>query len=112
MLHMVRRVAAIAVVGLVVAGCQSVPPDYKPDPSLKTASLPKLQAKIADVCIKAQRQKGSVATSEISKPCGCYAGKALKAMDKTEIDFYREKGYFAESARDKAKAALNSCGLK
>jgi len=100
-------VAAVA-----LAGCQGVPADYKPDPSLKSASVAKLQSKVAEVCVKAQRAKGSVTTGEVSKPCGCYASRALKAMDKSEIEFYRGNGYFADSARPKAQAALEACGLK
>lgn len=109
------RFASRAVMGaafvVMIAGCQGVPGDFKPDPKLKTASIGQLQAGVKDVCIKAQRAKSSSSTSELSKPCGCYASKALKAMDKGEIDFYRNSGYFADSARPKAQAALNSCGL-
>lgn len=94
-----------------LVGCQGVPADYKPDPSLKSASVAKLQGKVADICVKTQRAKGSVSTAEVSKPCGCYASRAMKAMDKDEIEFYRNNGFFADSARPKAQAALNACGL-
>mgnify|MGYP001171486511 CR=1 FL=1 len=110
------RFASRAVMGLtavvLIAGCQGVPGDFKPDPKLKTASAGQLQIAVRDVCIKAQRAKSSASTAELTKSCGCYAGKALKAMDKGEVDFYRTNGYFADSARPKAQTALNSCGLK
>jgi len=105
-----RAVMALGFVAL-VAGCQGVPGDFKPDPKLKTASMGQLQTGVRDVCIKAQRAKSSSSTAELTKSCGCYSGKALKSMDKGEIDFYRSNGFFADSARPKAQAALNSCGL-
>lgn len=109
---MLRRAGLGAAVVLMVAGCQGVPTDYKPDPKLKTASVAQLQSGVAAVCVKAERARSSSSTAELSKPCGCYASKAIKAMDKAEIDFYRANGYFADSARPKAQAARASCGLK
>lgn len=108
----VRRVVLVCVAAAALVGCQGVPADFKPDPSLKSAPVAKLQSKVADICVKSQLAKGSVSTAEVSKPCGCYAGRALKAMDKTEIEFYRTNGFFADSARPKAQAALEACGLK
>lgn len=104
---------AVLVAGLAVAlwGCQSTPPDFKPDPKLKTASMAELQRGVAAACIKVQKAKQSASTAELNKPCGCYAAGAFKAMDKDEVAFYREKGFFADTARPKAQAALNACGL-
>ena len=111
MLSVVHRAGLFAGIVLLVAGCQSVPADFKPDPKLKTATPAQLQASVAAVCVKTQLAKQSATSSSLAKPCGCYASGAIKAMDKTEIDFYREKGYFADSARPKAQAALNACKL-
>ena len=111
MLSAVRRTVLVAGAFLLVAGCQSVPADFKPDPKLKTATLAQLQSNVAAVCVKSQLAKQSATSSSLAKPCGCYAAGALKAMDKTEIDFVRENGYFADSARPKAQAALGVCKL-
>ncbi|MCA0424739.1 MAG: hypothetical protein LCH61_15730 [Proteobacteria bacterium] len=104
------RAVLAAGVALLLWGCQSMP-EFKPDPKLKTASMGELQRGVAASCIKVQKAKQSASTAELSRPCGCYASGALKAMDKTEIGFYRENGYFADSARPKAQAAMNACGL-
>jgi hypothetical protein len=112
MVAWVGRVAGFVLAAGVLTGCQSVPADFKPDPALKAATPAKLQSHVADLCVKSQRAKASVETSQVAKPCGCYARGALKAMDKTEIEYFRANGFFADSARPKAQAALNACGLK
>lgn len=111
MLKSVYRAAIMVGAAVVLLGCQGVPADYKPDPKLATATMPQLQAGVAAACIKTQKAKQSASTAELTKPCGCYAAGAFKAMDKTEVDYYRANGFFADSARPKAQAALNACGL-
>lgn len=106
------KIAAAAAVGLVVVGCQSTPADFKPDPKLKTASISALKSKVAAACVITQRARASLATPVLQKSCGCYADRTLKEMTPAELAFYRESGYFSDSARAKGEAALNSCGLK
>jgi hypothetical protein len=112
MLTVVRRAALVAGAVLLVAGCQSVPADYKPDPALKTESPAKLQARVTEACVKSQRARSSLQTPELRKTCGCYAAATFKAMDKSEVEFYRANGYFSDVTRPKGEAARKSCGIR
>jgi len=107
----IRRYVPLAAIAALVSACQGVPADYKPDPSLKSASVATLRGKIASACVITQRGRSSRSTGELQKGCGCYAGSTWKAMTPPEVTFYRENGYFSDATRPKAEAALKSCGL-
>lgn len=96
----------------VIAGCQGVPADYKPDPKLKSASIASLKSRVQDACVVTQRAKASTATPALQKSCGCYASRTMKELTPTELTFYRETGYFNETARAKGQGALSACGLQ
>jgi len=106
------RLAVVAGVLLLVAGCQSVPGSYTPDPKLKTASMGQLKATVVSACVKTQRAKASLSTGELQTKCGCYANGAFKAMSKDDVSFYRSNGYFSDASRPAAQAALSACGLQ
>ncbi len=106
------RAAIVGGATIVLASCQGVPLDYKPDPALKTETPAKLQARVVEACVKSQRAKSSLQSPALRKSCGCYAAATFKAMDKTELDFYRNNGYFSDTTRPKGQAALATCGLK
>ena len=106
----VRPLATIALV-LALASCQGVPADYKPDPKMKTESVAALKSRVVKACVVTQRAKASLSTPELQKSCGCYAGKTFGAMSKEEVSFYRENGYFNDSARNKGETALTACKL-
>ena len=112
MSSVVSRIATLAGVVLLIAGCQSVPADYAPDPALKSASPAQLKAKVVSACVMSQRAKSSLTTGELQSKCGCYATGAFKAMGKDDIAFYRANGYFSDASRPGAQKALNACGLQ
>ena len=112
MSSVVSRLATLAGVLVFVAGCQSVPATYTPDPALKSASPAQLRAKVTSTCVLAQRGKSSLTTGELQSKCGCYASGAFKAMSKDDVTFYRTNGYFSDASRPAAQKALNACGLQ
>lgn len=112
MVTVLRNAALVAGMGLFLAGCQGVPADYKAPVELKGASVQKLQNFLHDTCIRSQRAKQSLDTQALSKACQCYSQRAIKAVDKADLDFLRDKGYFSDTARPKAQVGFNACGLK
>lgn len=84
---------------------------YTPDPALKRASRSNLTGRVAHACAVTQSRLQKVEEASLSAPCGCYAERALRAMDRTEIASYRATGYFNDSAKAKALDALDSCKL-
>lgn len=84
---------------------------YTPDPALKTASTGNLTGRVRRACTITQARQQSVPEASLARPCGCYAERTLSALDKAEIESYRTTGYFNDSARAKALAALDSCQL-
>lgn len=94
------------------AGASQVPIDYVPDPALKTASLAELERRVARACATTQARLQSVAESTLTRPCGCYASRTMRALAEGELAHYRERGYFDDGARGKALAAIDACGLR
>ena len=110
----VRLFAAIvlsAVATAALAAGSSAPFDYTPDPALRTESRAKLQERIRRACGATQAKLQST-TAAIASGCGCYASRTLNALDRAELEAYRNTGYFNDSARGKALAALDACKLK
>ncbi|HRJ69025.1 MAG TPA: hypothetical protein PK812_05390 [Beijerinckiaceae bacterium] len=112
MWNVVRNAVVAAGLGVVLVGCQGVPANYKPPVDLKNASVPKIQNYLHDTCIRSQRAKQSLDTQALSKACQCYSQRAVKAADKADLDFLRDKGYFSDAARPKIQTVFNACGLK
>ena len=102
--------AAIATAAL--AAGSSAPFDYKPDPALKTESRGKLQERVRRACNVTQAKLQNTSEAAVSRPCGCYASRTLAALDRAELEAYRSTGYFNDSARAKALAAIDACGLR
>lgn len=84
---------------------------YTPDPALKTASTGNLTGRVSHACTVTQSRLQSVPEASLARPCGCYARQTLASLDAAEIASYRTTGYFNDSARAKALAALDSCKL-
>ena len=84
---------------------------YQADPALLTAPKPKLVEKVANACMVVQARTQNVPRATIEKPCGCYAERTLASLDEGELQSYRSKGYFNESAKAKALEALDACSL-
>lgn len=95
-----------------LAAGSSAPFDYKPDPALRTESRAKLQERVRKACAITQARLQNVAEGAVGKPCGCYASQTMRALDTGEIEAYRNTGYFNDSARAKALAAIEACGLR
>jgi hypothetical protein len=107
--------AAAALIGSLLpafAGASSVPTNYQPDPALKTASRGELESRIRKSCAIVQARLQNVSEVSVSSSCGCYASRALRSFDASEIQAYRDTGVFNESARVKALAAIDACKLQ
>ena len=111
MLTTLKRLMPATVIGLVLIGCQGVPADYKPDPTLLTATPAALKKRVVNACIASQRTKSSLSTPVLRQRCGCYTDRTFKTMDAEELKFYRNNGYFNDSTRPDGRAALEACGL-
>lgn len=98
--------------GTALAGASSVPFDYKPDPALLTASRADIEGRFRRACQATQARLQSTAETAFAGPCGCYASRTLRALDKSELDAYRTTGVFNETARAKALSATDACKLK
>ncbi|WP_375408239.1 hypothetical protein [uncultured Methylobacterium sp.] len=84
---------------------------YTPDPALKTASPRNLAGRVRYACTVTQGRLQSVPEASLARPCGCYADRTLASLDRGEIESYRSTGYFNDSAKAKALAALDACQL-
>ena len=78
------------------AGASSVPTNYQPDPALKTASRGELESRIRKSCAVVQARLQNVSQLSVSSPCGCYASRALRSFDASEVQAYRDTGVFNE----------------
>ncbi len=113
-----RPLAAAALASLLtasaaLAGASSTPFEaYQPDPALRTAPRSDLEARVRRACTITQARLQSAPEPSLERPCGCYATRTLRALDAGEIESYRTTGYFNDSARAKALAALDSCRLQ
>lgn len=94
------------------AGASSTPFGYRPDPSLRTASLTDLQSKVRDSCASTQARLQASTPVAMARPCSCYASRVIRSLDPSEIDAYRSTGVFNDSARGKALSALDQCKLR
>ncbi|HEX8167498.1 MAG TPA: hypothetical protein VF601_17160 [Beijerinckiaceae bacterium] len=111
-----RTLAAAALLGATataaLAAGSSAPFDYKPDPALRTESRTKLQDRVRRACNVTQAKLQGASEAAVSRACGCYASRTLAALDRGELEAYRSTGYFNDSARAKALAAIDACGLR
>jgi hypothetical protein len=90
-----------------------VPREYVPDPALQRASMANLQARASKGCVVMQtRDALTQDDKEVRRKCDCYASATLKSFTPTEVQFYRDNGYFDDSGREKGFKALDACGLK
>lgn len=108
--RMVVLPAFLCLPGLALAGASSVPFDYKPDPAMQRESPAQLQTRVRRSCLATQAKvEGS---RDVQRGCGCYAARVIRGLDASELAAYRSTGIFNDSARAKAFAALDGCGLK
>jgi hypothetical protein len=98
--------------GAALAAASSVPANYTPDPALRTASKAELETRVRRACAITQARIQNASESSLSRPCGCYASRVMRGLDSGELDAYRNTGYFNDSGRAKALAAIDACGLR
>lgn len=105
-------VLAAALSGAAFAAGSSAPFGYQPDPALKTASLADLQRRVRDTCASTQARIQASTAAAMSRPCGCYAQRVMRALEPGELDAYRNTGVFNDTARAKALVAIDQCKLQ
>ena len=93
------------------AAGSSTPTNYTPDPALRRAAPAELEARIRRACTVTQARQQNVGETALGRPCGCYARQTMRSLDAGEVQAYRETGLFNDTARAKAVAALQGCGL-
>jgi hypothetical protein len=98
--------------GAALAGASSVPATYTPDPGLRTAGKAELETRVRRACANTQARLQNASESTLARPCGCYASRVMRGLDSAELDAYRNTGYFNDTARGKALAAIDTCGLR
>jgi hypothetical protein len=112
--------AAISAVGMNVLGfaagpalagasSQNIPPPI--DPTAKDLTPYMISLRAFDACLIVQSRLQGKTREAVHTPCSCYAKLTVKTMSKEELDAFRATGYFNDSARQKALAALDSCKL-
>lgn len=104
--------AASFIASAALAASSSTPIGYTPDPALKTASISDLTRRVQKACVAIQIRVQNGVEQSYQRPCGCYAGKAMKSFSAAEIQDYRDSGVFNASARGKALQAIDACGLQ
>jgi len=104
----ISMLAPAICLGLVLAGCQAV----TPDPQLRTASKATLKERTRMTCTVTQARLQNVTQAKVERGCGCYATKTMNALTPQEIQAFRDTSVFNASARLKALAAVDACGLK
>ena len=95
-----------------LAAASNTPTMYQPDPALKTASIPELQARVRQACSITQARLQNSTEFAMSKKCDCYAGRTMRSLSADEVQAYRDTGVFNDSAREKALKAIDSCKLQ
>lgn len=97
--------------GSVLAGAssQNIPPPT--DPTAKDLTPYMISLRAFDACLIVQSRLQNTTREAVHTPCSCYAKLTIKNMSKEELDAFRATGYFNDSARQKALAALDSCKL-
>jgi hypothetical protein len=95
-----------------LAGASNMPTQYQPDPTLKTASMGELRARVGQACAVTQARIQNVSESSLGRKCDCYAGRTIRALSDEEIQAYRDTGVFNDTARAKALNAIDSCRLQ
>ena len=96
-----------------LAAASSTPFNYQPDPGLRTDTPRQLQARIQRACgVTQARVQNASARGGVERGCGCYATRVMRSLDAGEVASYRATGMFNETARAKAFAAIDQCGLQ
>jgi hypothetical protein len=91
------------------ASSQNLPPPADPEAKNLTPYMISLRA--FDACLIVQSRLRNTTREAVHTPCSCYAKLTVKNMSKEELDAFRSTGYFNDSARQKALAALDTCKL-
>jgi hypothetical protein len=91
------------------ASTQNLPPPVDPEAKDLTPYMISLRA--FDACLIVQSRLQNTTREAMHTPCSCYAKLTVKNMSKGELDAFRATGYFNESTRQKALAALDTCKL-
>lgn len=94
------------------AGASTSNFQYTPDPALKTATRADLEMRVRRSCAATQAKIQSRPEAELDRPCGCYASRTVRSLDKVELENYRNRGVFDDTTRIKALANLDRCSLK
>ena len=95
-----------------LAAASQAPINYQPDPALRSASRSDIEGRFRRSCQATQAKLQGLDESAVSRPCGCYASRTLRSLDASELEAYRGTGVFNDTARGKALAAIDACGLK
>jgi hypothetical protein len=84
-----------------------------PDPTAKNLTPAQIQQRALNACVRTQAPlMAGVGPSQLRNQCACYARGTVRSMTRAEIQAFRDTGYFSDSAREKALAQIDRCGLR
>ncbi|WP_342362436.1 hypothetical protein [Terrarubrum flagellatum] len=107
--------AALFLSAATAAFAGAAPPpagDARVDPQMKNATPYLLSLKVFDQCLFVQSRLMSTTQEAVHSPCSCYAKATIAGMNKDELDFLRNNGYFPDAVRPRALENLDKCQLK
>jgi hypothetical protein len=101
--------ALSATMALAASSSAPLPP---PDPTAKNLTPYMIQLRAFDACLHTQSQLMATTREAVHTPCSCYAKGTVNAMNKDELQAFRDTGYFNDTARAKGLDFLDKCKLK
>lgn len=104
--------AALTAAALGAASTQPFQGQGAVDPQMRNATPYVLSLKVFDQCLLVQSRLMQTTREAVHTPCSCYSKATIGGMNKQELDFLRENGYFGDSVRPKALANIDRCKLK
>jgi hypothetical protein len=102
------RFATLCATAFLLAACQI----GNPNPEAATDTPAQMRSGLQEACMATQSRIQSLPKARFSSSCGCYARRTIRALDDGELAAFRDNGVFNASARGKALASLDRCGLK
>ncbi len=102
-------VAIAPLAALAAAGTAPLP---EPDPRTRTMTPYQIQLRTFDACLVTQSRLQQTTREAVHAACSCYAKGTVNALTRAELDAFRATSVFNDSAREKALAQIDRCGLK
>ncbi len=99
---------------LLLSACMRAEPDTTSSTAspFAFAEPDAIRTHAAEGCTAVQAELLALPRELVRDRCRCYARRTVARLDEDEIASYRRTGLFDETARQKAFASLEACGLQ